>query len=734
MWKIYSSDYIKNNRAVGYSIMAASFIAALFLSFLCSLFYNFWLDSAENGEKEVPVVLAGFYLIAVSLVCLSLILVIHNSFAVSMRSRLHQFGIFSSIGATPGQIRICLLQEAFMVSTFPIPAGILAGILCSFGTVRAMGAFAENLAGGRKMDFAMHPAIFLVILVLSLLTVLLSAWIPARKLSRITPLEAIRGTGELQLEKKKSSFLLSALFGVEGELAGNALRAQRKALRTTTFSLIFAFLGFMLMQCFFTLSGISTNHTYFEAYQDVWDVMVTVKNVKMEEFGLTEEVRKVQGAESVVVYQKAEAESLIPADCISPELRAKGGPEALAGISPVDGDVQSSSGFQSSDEDMQSSSGFQSSDEEVESSSSSLRSDENVQGSSGLSPSAESVYLVKAPLVILDDESFAEYCGQIGIAGETGGVVVYNRIWDSAASNFRYPEYIPYIKEDLEKIILCRTVRLEEAGGEKAGEAAETAAGESVEEKKEETEESTEKMPEGLMENVVEVPILACSDTPPVLREEYEDYGLMQFMPLSLWRELSETLGGAETDLCIRAIAEERTSAEALDTLEKSIAEITGKEYETESENRIQEKRDNDTMIWGYKMILGGLCGLFALIGIASMFANTLGFLNQRKREFARLLSVGLTPEGIRKMFCIEATALIGRPLLSALMVTFAATACMIRMSYLNPSEFIRQAPVGPIFVFILTVFGFTALAYYLGGRKILRMDLAQALRDDVFL
>ncbi|MDE6924075.1 MAG: hypothetical protein K2P59_02280, partial [Acetatifactor sp.] len=47
MWKNYSIDYIKNNRASGISIKVASFIAALFLSFLCCLFYNFWLDSIE---------------------------------------------------------------------------------------------------------------------------------------------------------------------------------------------------------------------------------------------------------------------------------------------------------------------------------------------------------------------------------------------------------------------------------------------------------------------------------------------------------------------------------------------------------------------------------------------------------------------------------------------------------------------------------------------------------------
>ena len=48
MWKDYSSGYIKNNRASGISIMAAAFIAALFLSFLCSLFYNIWVYEVEK--------------------------------------------------------------------------------------------------------------------------------------------------------------------------------------------------------------------------------------------------------------------------------------------------------------------------------------------------------------------------------------------------------------------------------------------------------------------------------------------------------------------------------------------------------------------------------------------------------------------------------------------------------------------------------------------------------------
>lgn len=72
-------------------------------------------------------------------------------------------------------------------------------------------------------------------------------------------------------------------------------------------------------------------------------------------------------------------------------------------------------------------------------------------------------------------------------------------------------------------------------------------------------------------------------------------------------------------------------------------------------------------------MILSVFCILLALIGIGNVFSNTFGFIRQRRREFARLLSVGMTPEGMKKVFCIEALMFVGRPVLSALLVTAAA-------------------------------------------------------------
>ena len=41
------------------------------------------------------------------------------------------------------------------------------------------------------------------------------------------------------------------------------------------------------------------------------------------------------------------------------------------------------------------------------------------------------------------------------------------------------------------------------------------------------------------------------------------------------------------------------------------------------------------------------------------------------------------------------------------------------------------MAPIVPILLFIAALFGFVALAYYLGGKKILKCDLVEALRTD---
>lgn len=696
MWREYSSGYLKNNRAAAVSVMTAAFISSLLLSLLSSLFYNMWKYEVErlqaegdqyalmamylvrDANDEAPRLIFPFFLLVMGLASFSLILIIHNSFAVTMQARIHQFGILSSIGATPKQIRICLLQEAAYLCAVPVFAGILLGIVGSRGLHVLLEMLVRDVEGRRAAVFGYHPLIFLFTLLAAGITIGISAWLPARKLSVMTPLEAIRNTRERQLKRKSRSPVLTLLFGVEGELAGNALKGQRRALRTASVSLLLSMMAFTLMQCFFTLSGISTRETYFEKYQDAWDIMVTVKDTEIASFGEADELRQITGVEDVIVYQKAETKRCVTEEDLSEEMQANGG-------------FSHDSGKYVRQER------------------------EN--------------FWVSAPIIIMDDAAFLEYCGRIGAPQRIDGVVIRNLICDVTNPDFRHPQYMPYINE-------CRTTVLFAQTGSVATETLDSDGTSDVERPVPDGGADV-KMPLSDCAETIAVPVLACTETVPVLREEYattDKYELVHFVPASLWKDIEGKIGGAEKDARIRILCREGVSLKELESIQREIDQKLAGAYTIESENRIREYETNDRQIQGMMLVLGSFCVLLALIGLGNVFSNTLGFVQQRKREFARYLSVGMTPQELRKMFCIEAFALVCRPVLWAVIVAIFAVSAMLKASYMDPAEFLVEAPFVPVGAFVLAVGGMVALAYYLSWRRMRGMNLAEVLRDDTMM
>ena len=735
MWKDYSSSYIKNNRSSSISVMIAAFISALLLSLLCGLFYNAWkyeierieieegawqsrltgelnqedvafienfanvedvvLNQTEDNIAEVdiyfddmrsvfadtpqiaesvglspeavtynyellamylirspkdtaPRMLFPMFIVITVLASFSLIVIIHNAFAVSMNARIHQFGIFSSIGATPKQIRSCLLQEALALCAAPILVGNFLGIFISMGLLQMVNVLlGSGVTGRHEAIFGYHPLVFVFTLLVTVITVWISAWLPARKLSRLTPLEAIKNTGEFQLKRKKKSPVLAFLFGIEGELAGNALKAQRKALRTASLSLIVSFLAFTIMQCFFALSGISTRETYFERYQDMWDVMITLKDTEVDTFGETDEIQELSGVDSAVIYQKATAKRIITEDEMSEEMKSFGGFSNDSGNYVTQTDTG---------------------------------------------------WMVNAPIVIMDDTSFLDYCGQIGVNPQLNGAIIRNQIRDVTDPDFRHPRYMPYVKEE------NMTSILRQSGNENV---------------------------------TAEIPVLSYTEEMPVLREEYatlDYYELVHFIPVSLWKEIKGQIAGCEEDTYIRILAKKDAALTELMNLQNEAVQIVSTKYTAESENRIQEYETNEKQIQGMMMILGGFCVLLAIIGVGNVFSNTLGFVRQRKREFARYMSVGMTPTEIRKMFCVEALVIAGRPILITLPLATLTVWYLLKASYVEVSLFLAEAPLIPIAVFMLAILGTVALAYYLSWRNVRKIQLSEVLRDDTMM
>ena len=621
--------------------------------------YYFVVNPDSPDSWDAYLILAVFGA-AGAISCLSLVLIIHHAYGVFMNDKIRELVILSSIGASPGQLLRGLLREAFRLSALPAGAGTVLGIAAGAGLMGWINRLAGSVIEGRlKVPFSYRPLILLLTLLCIALTVFFSAWMPARRLSRLTPLEAIRGAGERGLKKPKRPGLAGLLFGIEGELAANALRARKKALRTSAFSLTLSFLAFGFVQCLFAIMTLSTDLTYFDQYRNAWDVMAEAEGVEIGAFDKTEEIKSLPGVRDALIYQKASAKRLVAEQELSPEFLEAGGFERAP-------------------------------DQYV------IRTDGG--------------WLVNVPVYILDDASFLAYCEHVGAEQSLEGAVILNQVRDDRNPNFRIRSFFPYLKGDQDSEILRR---------------------------------------DGEEESAAEIPVLGYASELPVMREEYQTldyYEMVQILPVSLWTEMEEQIGGAENSVFIRLLAgnsgdgaytelpaEEEPSEEELETLGAELAEAAGSGYVLKTENRIGDRRASDAANQALQTILGGFCILLALIGVGNVFSNTLSFAWQRRRETARYLSLGMTPGQLAEMFCVEALALAGRPVLIGLPVLIMASWLFMNAAYLEPALLLPRAPVIPILAFVLAVFGAVGLAYYLGCRRLMRMDLAEALRDETF-
>ena len=141
-----------------------------------------------DPQDPTPPLLLPFFLAVFGAVAAALVLLIRNAFAITMQSRLHQFGILSSVGATPRQLRAVLVQEAAALCALPLLAGTALGLAACWGVILAVNRAVAGVAGRQDAVFTLHPLVVASTLLASFLTVLLSAWLPARKLARLTPL------------------------------------------------------------------------------------------------------------------------------------------------------------------------------------------------------------------------------------------------------------------------------------------------------------------------------------------------------------------------------------------------------------------------------------------------------------------------------------------------------------------------------------------------------------------
>lgn len=167
-----------------------------------------------NGTfYELSIFFQAFFIILITVASMVLI---YNVFSISFHERCRYLGMLSSVGATRAQKRSSVYAEVLLLLAFALPLGILGGLAVIKGGMALLyphfaniiSLIAENVITGRSCEIGYHlivkPGNLLLVVLFSVMAVCVSAWIPARRVGKIGPIESIRGNDEIKAKKGKT--------------------------------------------------------------------------------------------------------------------------------------------------------------------------------------------------------------------------------------------------------------------------------------------------------------------------------------------------------------------------------------------------------------------------------------------------------------------------------------------------------------------------------------------------
>lgn len=248
--------------------------------------YDYMADNELSGERNTQlllysgvsrydsfhVALYGLAAIVIALIMFGSVSLIYNAFSISVSERTKQFGLLTSVGATKKQLRKMVLFEALCVSAVGIPIGVCAGIAGIGITLMLLGNQFLEMGMPIKMKLAVSPFSVVAAVFIALVTVLISAWVPAKRSAKVSPIEAIRQSADTDVNWKvaKTFGWVYKLFGLPGMLADKYYKHNGKRYRATILSLFMSVVLFVCASAFTEYLVIAVSGGFSGVGYDLW--------------------------------------------------------------------------------------------------------------------------------------------------------------------------------------------------------------------------------------------------------------------------------------------------------------------------------------------------------------------------------------------------------------------------------------------------------------------------------
>ena len=135
------------------------------------------LSDAQSGRRFQTFVLSSFAVLAMFLAAIG----IYGVMAYSAQQRMRELGVRIALGATAADVRTMVVWQGLRLALI----GIAIGIAAAFGLTRFLTGF---LYGVKAWD----PTVFVLAPIILCSVGLAAVWLPARRASRIDPIQALR--------------------------------------------------------------------------------------------------------------------------------------------------------------------------------------------------------------------------------------------------------------------------------------------------------------------------------------------------------------------------------------------------------------------------------------------------------------------------------------------------------------------------------------------------------------
>ncbi|WP_026907416.1 FtsX-like permease family protein [Paucisalibacillus globulus] len=513
--------------------------------------------TANDNLRLTLFSLAG---IIMGVIIIGSVALIYNAFAISVSERARHLGMLSSVGATKKQKRNSVFFEGTVIGIISIPIGIIAGLVGIGITFLFINTYLDGALGvSEKLELVVTPASIIVACVISIVTIFISTYLPAKKASKISAIDAIRQTHDIKLSRKtvKTSKLVRKVFGIEAEVGLKNTKRNKKRYLATLLSLVISIVLFLSV-AFFTDNLKKSLEMSQNDYQ--YDILIYSGQLEKDELASYTKLDYVTDYTiTEEVYEHLQAPMSI--EELSPELKKQVEANEL--------------------------------------------------------PLEDGKYPYYVTLQSLDDESFQAYAEQIGVNPND------------------------FINQDTTLAIVIDQISYQNGASGKMVEtkSIDTEVGKTIDLYKAlfEDMEGNELQPELIQS----IQIGALTDIVPMGVQSASLGGVNLIIPQSTM----DKLGLEVTPYIYLNSSDPMGTQEAIDELKDTNVNVF---------NVYQRRQQEEQMILLMSIFIYGFITLISLISIANIFNTISTSISLRKREFAMLRSVGMTPKGFNKMINYE--------------------------------------------------------------------------------